>query len=203
MMNKILFLMVSLFVLISCNQKENKISIVKNDTTSLESSTINENWLESFNDFRNALYQNDKTKLKPFFTFPVIDENNEIWYLVEDEHQLSFLGGKAKPFTEKDFDSYYFKIFNQHFVKGLLKIKAKELYNKGEYETIMLSGGADLSYKIFATFDKKANQIILNFYTEENYEITNGEYEKSEFSRIYYFDISNNKLQFNKVRLAG
>jgi hypothetical protein len=159
---------------------------------------------KSFNEFRTALYQNDKTRLKSFFKFPVLDENNEIWYLIEDEHQLTFVKGQIKPLTETDFNSYYFKIFDQYFTNSILKIKTKELFDKGKYETIMLTD-ENISYNISATFDKELKQLILNFYTEEKFEIDNtGEYEKAEFSKIYYFDIlPNNKIQFKKVRLAG
>jgi hypothetical protein len=201
---KIYFLIAFLFVLSSCNTKEDKISVFKQHILAAKKNNQHQNWIESFNEFRTALYQNDKTRLKSFFKFPVLDENNEIWYLIEDEHQLTFVKGQIKPLTETDFNSYYFKIFDQYFTNSILKIKTKELFDKGKYETIMLTD-ENISYNISATFDKELKQLILNFYTEEKFEIDNtGEYEKAEFSKIYYFDIlPNNKIQFKKVRLAG
>ena len=163
-----------------------------------------QNWITSFNEFRNALNQNDKTTLKSFFKFPVLNKDNEIWYIIEDEHQLSFAKGEIKPFTETDFNNYWFKLFDQYFTNSILKIKTKELLKNGKYETIILKESGT-SYKIYASYDKKSKQIILNFYTEEMVETgKNGEYEKSEFSKIYYFDIlPNHKIQFNKVQIAG
>jgi len=170
----------------------------------IQTTNSNQNWIESFKEFRNSLYHNNKTKLKSFFKFPVMNENNEIWYLIEDEHQLTFANDEIKPFTETDFNNYYFKVFYQYFINSIMKIKTKGLFEKGEYVTAMQEDKG-ISYKTYAKYDKKSHQVILNFYTEEKYKTDkNGEYEKSEFSKIYYFDIlPNNKLQFNKIRLAG
>lgn len=188
-----------LFILAGCNSQE------KNKTVALvQTNNANQNWVASFKDFRTALYQNDKATLKSFFKFPVVDKNNEIWYLIEDEHPPVFEKGEIKPFTETDFNNYYFKVFDQYFTNSLLKIKTKELLDKGEYDTEFITE-KEVSYRIYAKYDKKSRQIILNFYTEEKFEIDDtGEYEKAEFSKIYYFDVlPNNKIQFNKVRLAG
>jgi hypothetical protein len=201
---KISLFIVFLFLLSSCNTKEEKISVFKQGILAAKKNNENQNWIESFNEFRTALYLNDKIKLKSYFKFPVLDENNEIWYLIEDEHQLTFVKGQIKPLTETDFNSYYFKIFDQYFINSILKIKTKELFDKGKYETIILKDER-ISYNISATYDKELKQLILNFYTEEKFEIDNtGEYEKTELSKIYYFDIlPNNKIRFKKVRLAG
>jgi hypothetical protein len=188
-----------LFVLVSCNQKgKAKTAFVAQKVSS------DQTGVDSFNEFRNSLYQNDTIKLKSFFKFPVMNEGNEIWYLIEDEHQLSFAKGEIKPFTETDLNNYYFKLFDQYFINSILKIETKKLFRNGYNETSLLTDG-EVSYNMNASYIKDSRQIVLNFYTEEKVQTGgNGEYEKAEFSKIYYFDVlSNNKIRFNKVRLAG
>jgi hypothetical protein len=109
-----------------------------------------------------------------------------------------------RPFTEKDFDKYFEKIFSQKFIKALLKIKSEVLDKKGSAETISLKDG-NTSYRIYATFDKEEKCLRLNLASitvekDEHGEILPG----GEFSIIYQFDIIDNKeIKLKQVMLAG
>jgi len=66
-------------------------------------------WIDDFREFRTAVYQQNKNKIKSFIDFPIINDNNEIWWLVYDGkgRGAQLLSDKIKPFTEKDFDLHY------------------------------------------------------------------------------------------------
>jgi hypothetical protein len=78
--------------------------------------------------------------------------------------------------------------------------------NKGEYETDELIE-EKTAYKIYATYDRKTNTLILNLASKTPITVNDGEndiIENSEFNVIYYFDIEmNNVLKFKQVRMAG
>ena len=95
-------------------------------------------WVDNFRQFRDAIYQKDKAKAKSFVDFPIMNENNEIWYLAYDQNEklIEKLPEKIKPFTEQDFDKYFDKIFSKRFINCILKIKTDELYKKGANTTI-------------------------------------------------------------------
>ena len=66
---------------------------MQNDTT---------NWVNSFREFRNAVYHHDKKKTKQFIDFPIMNYGNEIWYLVYmgDDKKTNQIEDNIKPFTE-------------------------------------------------------------------------------------------------------
>jgi hypothetical protein len=137
-----------LFAFIFCiAQNTEAQSMQKNDTTK---------WIESFREFREAIYQNNMEKVKSFIDFPIMNENNEIWYLVYDdnEQQISKLADSTKPLTEKDFDNNFDKIFDSKFINAILKIKTNELYKNKNFETTEFKEDST-TYKMFANFDDK------------------------------------------------
>lgn len=164
-------------------------------------------WLENFRAFRTAVYQGDRARVKQFIHFPIMNYNNEIWYLVyEDNADMVPSSEKIKPFTEKDFDTHYNKIFSKHFINALLKIKTDDLNKTGEVETITFKDGADLSYKLYATLDKKKNTLSLNLSYSKILKNEKGEPEDDmgEYSIVYQFDIlPGGQVRFHEVRLAG
>jgi hypothetical protein len=217
-MNKHLLVVLTVH-LISCGQ--HKSNIVEEESSPIKKSerkieNVNEtavvndtaNWLNRFRDFRSALYRGDKLKVKTFIDFPIYNPNNEIWYLASgaDDKSLELLSDKIKPFTEKEFDKNYDKIFPRTFINSILKIKTEILLNKGEYETDELIE-EKTAYKIYATYDRKTNTLILNLASKTPITVNDGEndiIENSEFNVIYYFDIEmNNVLKFKQVRMAG
>ena len=205
------------FLFISCNQNAVKKSVTEkkenletsnNENKNIEPKVEVNKSIESFKEFRNAVYQKDKVKVKTFVDFPIYNENNEIWYLegIADEKFLKKITDKITPFTETEFDKYYDKIFTTYFVNAILKIKSEILFNKGEYETIELTKN-ETKYKIYATYDKEKNEIILNLATKTAIKLNDGEndlIENAEYNVIYYLKIESGKnIKFKQIRIAG
>lgn len=210
-MNKIIFILSSI-ILFSCAEKnkhtekpiaEKKDTLVEQQPTKVIDTVT---WINDLREFRNALYQNDKNKVKQFIQFPLINDNNEIWYLIygDDEKTMDKIAGANKSFTESDFDKHFNKLFPRIFITVFLKIKTEELYTKGEAETVEIKEG-NTTYKLYATVDNATKILSLNLASNTIIKDNNGEVQDGgEFSVIYQFDILDKKqTRFKGVRLAG
>lgn len=163
-------------------------------------------WIDDFKLLRDAVYKNDKAKVKGFFTFPVLNPANEIWFLVltEKEREAKKLADTITPFEERDFDKYYKKLFPAAFINTLLTIKSAELFNKGEAESAERKQD-NATTRMYASVDKENSVLVLNLsysyvWKDENGEVTDG----GESTVIYSFKIlRNGHLQFMHIRLAG
>jgi len=208
-------ILVCLFI--SCNQNAEKKAVTEKkenlETSHTENKIIESKLqvnksIESFKEFRNAVYKKDQVKIKTFVDFPIYNENNEIWYLegISDEKFLKKLTDKILPLSETEFVKHYNKIFTTYFVDAILKIKSEILFDKGEFETIELTKNGT-KYKIYATYDKGKNEITLNLASETPIKLNDGEndfIEKEECNIIYYFKIENGEnLKFKQIRIAG
>lgn len=163
--------------------------------------------IESFKHFRDALYQNDLEALKSFFTFPIMNPSNEVWYLVLDEKELQAKKlevGQAAPFTEKDFERYYKKLFPKSFVNRLLKIKSVDLFASNEAESPALKEGRT-AVKLYASVDENEMVLTLNLSYSTAWKEKNGEaVDGGESNVIYTFNmLYSGKLHFMNVQLAG
>ena len=98
-----------------------------------EQIVINEDslWLSEFVAFRDAVYRKDLNAIKNFVDFPIESEN--IWYLAYSDQDIP--ENTDAPFIEKDFNLTYKNIFSSEFIDRLLKVKSKELFEYGEFET--------------------------------------------------------------------
>jgi len=178
------------------------------DTTSQATkiaATDSTGWIDSFRAFRDAVYQKDKEKVKQYIGFPILNENNEIWSLVGDEtEKLPDINDPITPFTEKDYERYFAKLFPKQFVQALLKVKSAELAKKGEYETIEIKE-KEVTYKMNASVDKESNTLQLILSSVADLRDENGEaLDGGESSVGYYFDIISNKtIRFKGIRMAG
>jgi hypothetical protein len=162
-------------------------------------------WVDNLRQFRDALYKNDKTKAKEFLDFPFQNEGNEIWYLAysDNEKAIDKLNENVKPFTEKDFDKYFNKLFTKQLIKCFLKIKTDDLYKTGKSESPEIKDGLT-TYKLYVTFDKTDKTIELNLATKTPYKISETEYEAGESNFIYRFQISKNgHIKLKRILIAG
>jgi hypothetical protein len=162
-------------------------------------------WVDNFRQFREALYQRDKSKAKAFFDFPFVNEGNEIWYLAysDNDEAVNKLDTTVKPFTENDLDKYFDKVFSRRLVKCFLKIKIDELYKKGKSGSPEFKDGST-TYKLYAAYNKADRIVELNFATSTPYKISSTEYEAGESNFIYYFQIlADGHIKFIKILMAG
>lgn len=158
-------------------------------------------WIDSFREFRDAVYQRKKEKIKSFIEFPIA--SHEIWYLVGDDSKTNVPTDENIPFTENDFDKHFPKLFFKEFLNCLLKVKTEELYKSGEYQTPAIKDSTT-TYVLYCTVDKTNNTLSLNLNSNSRVDIGNGEYESREGSTIYIFAIlPNGKIMLKNLQMAG
>ncbi len=196
-------LIILLFTLTVLSWKEKDAGTVILTPGNLMQDTLT--WIDNFRDFRDAVYHNNKVKLKEFFDFPIITETNDIWYFVHgnNEKALELLTGKAKPFTEKDLDKYYDKIFSKAFISSILKIKSEALLKSGSTETPEFKTGNTI-YKMYATFEKADGLLRLNLALTTPVKNDDGTIDSVESNTIYDFSVSaRGEVKFKQLRIAG
>ena len=204
---KNLFLIVSIFLVFSCEKKE-KEKVNNNDLIKKENSEIfypkdlielelndSLNWAAQFKELQKAFLENDETKIKTFVKNPIMSESNSIWHLLEID--VTKNDNTEVPFTNKDFEKYHNLIFSPIFLELFQKIDFNEFYVKGNYETKFIKKGKE-RYKMICS--KVDDLYILNLYSEAEYEEGMG---NMEFSVIYEFKIINQKLKLIDIQLAG
>jgi hypothetical protein len=152
-------------------------------------------WIDQVRTLRDAIYKHDKETAKTFFTFPY--NNPEFWYIFG----VPKLAEKEAPLTEKSFDLYFDKIFDKAFVTSFLKIKTKDLYEKGTANTAELTDDHEEYYNMEATFDKAKHTLTLQLsgYNKKN----DPELGGGEYAIFYVFKIKDGKLKFDKIFMAG
>ena len=204
---KNLFLILSFFLVFSCEKKE-KEKVNNNDLIKKENSEIfypkdlielelkdSLNWAAQFKELQKAFLEKDKTQIKTFIKNPIISESNSIWHLLEID--VTKNDNTEVPFTNKDFEKYHNLIFSPIFLELFQKIDFNEFYVKGNYETKFIKKGKE-RYKMICS--KVDDLYILNLYSEAEYEEGMG---NMEFSVIYEFKIINQKLKLIDIQLAG
>lgn len=161
-------------------------------------------WINDFKNFRTAVYENDIAKQKTYFNFPVNADTTQIWDAVYDQaDETTRPSTFPSVFTTADYDKYHQGIFNDNFVKSLLKVDSEQLSNKGEYTTPKLNNGKE-SFYMMAYYDKATTtlQLTLSYPggTDEQ-----GDYvSEGEYALIYIFKVDDNKyLRFDKILSAG
>ncbi len=155
--------------------------------------------IASFREFRDAVYHHDKEKVKTFIDFPITAENNEVWYLVQDNIDQT-ADAMSRPFTEVDFDKYFNKVFDKSFINSILKIKADSLFGGNVSSPDFLEGDT-LMYNMNVRFNPydHTHTIDVSMYYE-TYDRGEG---KTESSTIYRFDIVKGHLKWRGVRMVG
>jgi len=195
--------------LVSCgsdsgNKKDESPSV---DSISQDSLTKNNapDLAEQFRDFRDALYQHKIAQAKVFFDFPVLNPNNEVWIYIKRNEGIenAYTDTKPKLFSDTDFEKHFNALFPERFIRCLLKVKSDELFQTGKFDTEEILED-DFLDRIYATFDQKTGELLLNHYSED---IPGPEDEDDwaiEFNANYYFHVDKQgALKFVKIRLAG
>ena len=221
-MKKIILIVISLTALLSCKNKskheikerKDSTKVVVSDSvtatpgSSVDSRYISVNtWIDDFKNLRQAIFLNDKEKLKTYFNFPVGDEN---WgYLVDfsESERKARKGKYANPdlLYEADFDRYYKRIFDDDLAKAMMKIKTDDLFEKHLAESPDFNTG-DFIFKLIVNYDQEDKTTLhLNLSYNNNSVDENGEpVSEGEYNKIYIFEVEAGKrLIFQKVAFAG
>jgi hypothetical protein len=164
--------------------------------------------MQEFTSFRNAVYQGNIRTTKSFMEFPVMNTNNDIWYVVLNEQEQQFRKINSKkiiPFTEADLTLYYRKIFPKAFVVSLLKINTDTLFKKGSASSMANSEDSITNYSMDVFYDKEVGRLSLNlFYRRQMKDGYGNDVRGDENNVIYNFNINpNGRLVFSHIRIAA
>ena len=164
--------------------------------------------MQEFTSFRNAVYQGNIRTTKSFMKFPVMNTNNDIWYVVLNEQEQQFRKINSKkiiPFTEADLTLYYRKIFPKAFVVSLLKINTDTLFKKGSASSMANSEDSITNYSMDVFYDKEVGRLSLNlFYRRQMKDGYGNDVRGDENNVIYNFNINpNGRLVFSHIRIAA
>lgn len=163
---------------------------------------------QEFTNFRNAVYQGNIRATKSFMQFPVMNTNNDIWYMVLNEQEQQFRkinSQKIIPFTEADLTLYYRKIFPKAFVISLLKINTDTLFKKGSASSRANAEDSITNYSMDVFYDKEVGRLSLNlFYRRQMKDGYGNDVRGDENNVIYNFNIKRDgRLLFNHIRIAA
>src|SRR5215831_17913501 len=201
-----LFQVILILLFICCNgnnpeaerhKTDNANKAVTDSKKSIQQNEAN-SWIDNFRKFRTAIYENDRKTVKTFIDFPIMNENNEMWELVEPDKTYNPSDSLIKPFTEQDFDKYFHKIFPKKFVNTILKIKTAELSKNGQYRTVDFSEGKSTVYYMYATYDKPGKQLNLILGTSTYHD----DIEGGETIGYMFKVLNDGEIRFYQVRSA-
>jgi hypothetical protein len=166
-----------------------------------------QSWIEQLKTFRDAIYQRDKEKTKQFFNLPISDPGDHFWMVAKTDAKedtythIEKLAEKHYPLTEELFTLYFDQIFYKEFVTSFLKLKTKELKEKGETWTPQLSNDKIHFYNMSARYDAGTETLTLsiNYHSKG----TGTDEDGGEYNYIYQFRIINGQLKFDNLNMAG
>lgn len=199
-----------LIVLNSCVQNKpeakeaDKISENKLKVAAEQSYATVNNWLDDFKNFRTSVYQKDVEKMKAYFNFPVVADTTQIWVAVNDNiDETKRPQNYPATFTGKDLGKYHDKLFNEAFVKTILKVKTQQLYQNGEYTTPSIKYG-DQKICMIANYDKPTATLQLSVTYSGSTAEDGDDISESESATVYFFKVTDEKyLKFDKILFAG
>lgn len=161
-------------------------------------------WIDSFNEFRQALKKENIEVLRQFFMFPLTTDVATIW-------EVCSLNGLKIPtdvnrtlFTENDFEKYGTYLFDHRFIEVISVVDAAELYHDERAETALFTDSA-IPYKLMTIYDKETSTLHLNIAFLQDAQYENGEQvSEGEYNIIYIFDIRfGTTIEFQKIVFAG
>ena len=201
-MKKIKTLSVGLSVLffLSCENKQDankpekpKVETEKTSTENSEKS--HENHLQKqIVSLIDGIQKGKPDEVKAYFDFPI--KNDNFWYVaLESEEWEKHLG---KGFGEKEFQTYFNRIFNDDFRKTLAKIDVDKVLKQGrdeaEYTNKSPSDGSKNTLEVVYADDK----ITMTFYSTVYYEDM-----ADEYTQIFVFTTKDSVLKFKDFQIAG
>ncbi|WP_431291592.1 hypothetical protein [Pedobacter sp. P26] len=221
-MKNINLLLGLMLCLAACRDEKPKVVVGKSDTSLKKIDNIAkapvrpttgyisvETWIDDFKNFRRAVYLKDKAKLKTYFNFPIVaDENSSLWFIVQlsetEWKKRKAKYAQAELFYEEDFDLHFEKIFNADFSKTLMKIKTDKLFNDHHSESPVFTV-TDYTYQMLADVQQGDTVLYLNMSFGNNGVDENGKkVSEGEYNNIYMFNIVDGKtILFKGLTMAG
>ena len=180
----------SLFFLLSCVNQQNTNKPVK---TKIEKSH-KRHLRKQLASFLKGMRKGKPDEVKAYFDFPI--KNDNFWYVaLESEKWEKHLG---KGFGEKEFQTYFNRIFNDDFRKTLAKIDVDKVLKQGrdeaEYTNKSPSDGSKNTLEIVYANDK----ITMTFNSPVYYEDM-----VDEYSQVFVFITKDGILKFKDFQIAG
>jgi len=180
----------SLFFLLSCVNQQNANKSVK---TKIEKSH-KRHLRKQLASFIKGMRKGKPDEVKAYFDFPI--KNDNFWYSALDyEKWEKHLG---KDFGEKEFQTYFNRIFNDDFRKTLAKIDVDKVLKQGrdeaEYTNKSPSDGSKNTLEIVYADDK----ITMTFNSIVYYEDM-----ADEYSQVFVFTTKDGILKFKDFQIAG
>ena len=201
-MKKIKTLSVGLSVLflLSCENKQDankpeKPKVETEKTLMDNSEKSHENHLQKqIVSLIDGIQKGKPDEVKAYFDFPI--KNDNFWYVaLESEKWEKHLG---KGFGEKEFQTYFNRIFNDDFRKTLAKIDVDKVLKQGrdeaEYTNKSPSDGSKNTLEVVYADDK----ITMTFYSTVYYEDM-----ADEYTQIFVFTTKDSVLKFKDFQIAG
>ena len=186
----------SVLFLLSCENKQdaNKPEKPKVETEKIlmdNSEKSHENHLQKqIVSLIDGIQKGKPDEVKAYFDFPI--KNDNFWYVaLESEEWEKHLG---KDFGEKEFQTYFNRIFNDDFRKTLAKIDVDKVLKQGRdeagYTNKSPSEGSKNTLEIVYADDK----ITMTVYYEDM---------ADEYSQVFVFTTKDGVLKFKDFQIAG
>ena len=180
----------SLFFLLSCVNQQNANKPVK---TKIEKSH-KRHLRKQLASFIKGMRKGKPDEVKAYFDFPI--KNDNFWYATLDYEKWEEYKGKG--FGEKEFQTYFNRIFNDDFRKTLAKIDVDKVLKQGrdeaEYTNKSPSDGSKNTLEVVYADDK----ITMTFYSTVYYEDM-----ADEYSQMFVFTTKDGILKFKDFQIAG
>ena len=149
-------------------------------------------WTDHFLLLKKAIITGDKEGVKGFIKFPITSKGNEIWYLANSRLVMDIDPKKIKPFTEEDFDKYFYAIFTIDFSQTLEKLDTEKFFSTGKGSSPEIEVVKDTKSKLTAIYEKGNLKLDL---------LTTGK-DQLRFTIAYEFDITpGQQILFRQVRM--
>ena len=180
----------SLLFLLSCVNQQNANKPVK---TKIEKSH-KRHLRKQLASFIKGMRKGKPDEVKAYFDFPI--KNDNFWYATLDYEKWEEYKGKG--FGEKEFQTYFNRIFNDDFRKTLAKIDVDKVLKQGrdeaEYTNKSPSEGSKNTLEIVYADDK----ITMTFNSTVYYEDM-----ADEYSQVFVFTTKDGVLKFKDFQIAG
>lgn len=201
---KIIYFVCSIAISISCTNSTQNKAKQESKTHQDENSTLIERqnpdsntWKKSFQEFANAILEDDREKVKSFFDFPIRSKGNEIWFVADSKFVMEMNQTDIVPFSETDFDKYYSSIFAIDFRKTLQKLNFEEFFLKEKASSPEIEVIEDSKSKLYASYNNTLKKLTLTLTTIIK---TKREHD-TEYNIFYEFDLlKDQKFKFMQVK---